>query len=245
MPFSFSTATGGVELAVVAVTPQHDDARLSRIVYLNRRVNNWYYYHGVPEIYVSEPVDIVADEDAFSYNGRDSANFQSPPHVGYASALVRQHQSTDRPWFEELLNRNHVITGQRVHLMLRDAEGNYGKDFTGILQSPPLQHQDNIYDWRVTLQDPTTLMVQSFANSATLLGPQDAISARTIGALIRTVCQAYADRTAGLTLDDVLDPEFEPDHFLSPWRGSGLTTKASGTFSSVWSTPKAHPLGST
>ena len=216
LPFSFSTATGGVELAVVAVTPQHDDARLSRIVYLNRQVNNWYYYHGVPEIYVSEPVDIVADEDAFSYNGRDSANFQSPPHVGYASALVRQHQSTDRPWFEELLNRNHVITGQRVHLMLRDADGNYGKDFTGILQSPPLQHQDNIYDWRVTLQDPTTLMVQSFANSATLLGPQDAISARTVGALIRTVCQAYADRTAGLTLDDVLDPEFEPDHFPVP-----------------------------
>ena len=218
IPFSFGgvSVPDSVELVISSVTPQHNDARLSRIVYLNRRVNNWYYYHGVPEIYVSEPVDIVADEDAFSYNGRDSANFQSPPHVGYASALVRQHQSTDRPWFEELLNRNHVITGQRVHLMLRDAEGNYGKDFTGILQSPPLQHQDNIYDWRVTLQDPTTLMVQSFANSATLLGPQDAISARTIGALIRTVCQAYADRTAGLTLDDVLDPEFEPDHFPVP-----------------------------
>ena len=218
IPFSFGgvAVPDSVELVISSVTPQHNDARLSRIVYLNRRVNNWYYYHGVPEIYVSEPVDIVADEDAFSYNGRDSANFQSPPHVGYASALVRQHQSTDRPWFEELLNRNHVITGQRVHLMLRDAEGNYGKDFTGILQSPPLQHQDNIYDWRVTLQDPTTLMVQSFANSATLLGPQDAISARTIGALIRTVCQAYADRTAGLVLDDVLDPEFEPDHFPVP-----------------------------
>ena len=216
LTFSFSTASGGAELVVIAVTPQHDDTRLSRIVYLNRRVNNWYYYHGVPEIYVSEPVQIVADEDAFSYNGRDSANFQSPPHVGYASALVRQHQSTDNSWFEQLLDRNHVITGQRVHIMLRDADGNYGKDFTGILQSPPLQHQDNIYDWRVTIQDPTTLMVQSFANSATLLGPQDAISTRTIGALIRTVCQAYAGRVSGLTLDDVLDPDFKPDNFPVP-----------------------------
>ena len=204
------------EVVVVALTPQHDNEGLSRIVYQQAQVGNWYYYHGVPEIYVSEPVDIVADEDAFSYNGRDSANFQSPPHVGYASALVRQHQNTDRPWFEELLNRNHVITGQRVHILLRDNEGHYGKDFTGILQSPPLQHQDNIYDWRVTLQDPTTLMVQSFANSATLLGPQDAVSARTVGALIRTVCRAYADRVAGLDIDDVLDPNFDPDDFPVP-----------------------------
>ena len=216
--FSFGgvAVPASAELVVVALIPQHANEGLSRIVYQHTRVNNWYYYHGVPEIYVSEPVDIVADEDAFSYNGRDSANFQSPPHVGYASALVRQHQGVDRPWFEELLNRNHVITGQRVHILLRDSDGHYGKDFTGILQSPPLQHQDNIYDWRVTLQDPTTLMVQSFANSATLLGPQDAIDTRTVGALIRRVCQAYADRTAGLTLEDVLDPGFVDDHFPVP-----------------------------
>ena len=218
IPFSFGgvTVPASAELVVVAVTPQHDDARLSRIVYRNQKVNNWYYYHGVPEIYVSEPLDIVANEDAFSYNGRDSANFQSPPHVGYASALVRQHQNTDQPWFEELLNRNHVITGQRVHMMLRDADGNYGKDFTGILQSPPLKHQDNIYDWRVSLQDPTTLMVQSFSNSATLLGPQDAMNTRTVGALIQRVAQSYADRVSGLTLDDVLDPNFAPGNFPVP-----------------------------
>ena len=216
--FSFGgvTVPASAELAVGSVSPQHDDARLSRIVYLNQRVNDWYYYHGVPEIYVSEPIDIVANEDAFSYNGRDSANFQSPPHVGYASLLVRQHQGADRPWFEELLNRNHVITGQRVHILLKDIDGNYGKDFTGILQSPPLQHRDNIYDWRVTLQDPTTLMVQSFSNSATLLGPQDDIATRTIGALIQRVCQSYADRVSGLTLDDVLDPDFVPDNFPVP-----------------------------
>ena len=216
--FSFSGASvpASAELVVVAVTPQHASARLSRIVYLNRQVNNWYYYHGVPEIYVSEPVDIVADEDAFSYNGRDSANFQSPPHVGYASALVRQHQTADNPWFEQLLNRNHVITGQRVHMMLRDSDGNYGKDFTGILQSPPLQHQDNIYDWRVTIQDPTALMVQSFSNSATLMGPQDAVATRTVGALIQRVAQSYANRVSGLTLDDVLDPDFAPANFPVP-----------------------------
>ena len=216
--FSFSGASvpASAELVVVAVTPQHASARLSRIVYLNRQVNNWYYYHGVPEIYVSEPVDIVADEDAFSYNGRDSANFQSPPHVGYASALVRQHQTADNPWFEQLLNRNHVITGQRVHMMLRDSDGNYGKDFTGILQSPPLQHQDNIYDWRVTIQDPTALMVQSFSNSATLMGPQDAVATRTVGALIQRVAQSYANRVSGLTLDDVLDPNFAPANFPVP-----------------------------
>ena len=215
-PFGGVTVPTSAELVVIAVTPQHDDPRLSRIVYRNQKVNNWYYYHGVPEIYVSDPLDIVANEDAFSYNGRDSANFQSPPHVGYASALVRQHQNTDQPWFEELLNRNHVITGQRVHMMLRDADGNYGKDFTGILQSPPLKHQDNIYDWRVSLQDPTTLMVQSFSNSATLLGPQDAMNTRTVGALIQRVAQSYADRVSGLTLDDVLDPNFAPANFPVP-----------------------------
>ena len=216
--FSFgSTAVSpGVQFVVAAVTPQHDDARLSRIVYRQQRLNNWYYYHGVPEIYVSDPLEIIASEDASSYNGRDSANFQSPPHVGYASAVVRQHQSADSPWFEELLDRNHVITGQRVHIMLRDKDYNYGKDFSGILQSPPIQHRDNIYDWRLSIHDPTTLMVQSFANSALLVGPQDAVSTRTVGALIQRVCQAYADRVANLNLDDVLDPTFDPDHFPVP-----------------------------
>ena len=216
--FSFGgvTVPTSVEFVVVAVSPQHDDARLSRIVYRQQRLNDWYYYHGVPEIYVSDPLEIIASEDASSYNGRDSANFQSPPHVGYASAVVRQHQSADSPWFEELLDRNHVITGQRVHIMLRDKDFNYGKDFSGILQSPPIQHRDNIYDWRLSIHDPTTLMVQSFANSALLVGPQDAVSTRTVGSLIQRVCQAYADRVANLNLDDVLDPAFDPDNFPVP-----------------------------
>ena len=161
----------------------------------------------------SDRLDIVADEEAFSYNGRDSANFQSPPHVGYASALVRQHQRTPNSWFEELLNRDHVVTGQRVHVLLEDEDGNFGKDFTGILQTPPLQHRDNIYDWRVQIQDPTTLMVQSFANSTILKGPADSV---TVGGAIRDVAREYSNRVAGLTLDDVLDPEFEADNFPVP-----------------------------
>lgn len=211
-----SSANDALRLAVIAVTPRHANStgnRLSNIIYRNRQLNDWYYYHGVPEIYVSDPIEVVAAEDAFSYNGRDSANFQSPPHVGYASALVRQHQSAERPWFEELLNRSHVITGQRVHILLEDENGNFGKDFTGILQSPPLQHQDNIYDWRVQVQDPTTLMVQSFANSTILKGPTDNV---TIGSAIREVAQAYANRIVGLTLDDVLDPEFDANLFPVP-----------------------------
>ena len=210
--FSFGTETIGdhLRVVVIAVTPQHDNNRLSYIAYRNQRINDWHYYHGVPEIYVSDRLDIVADEEAFSYNGRDSANFQSPPHVGYASALVRQHQRTPNSWFEELLNRDHVVTGQRVHVLLEDEDGNFGKDFTGILQTPPLQHRDNIYDWRVQIQDPTTLMVQSFANSTILKGPADGV---TVGSGIRDVAREYSNRVAGLELDDVLDPLFEPDNF--------------------------------
>ena len=116
-PFGTEPVGDHLRVVVVAVTPQHDHNGLSYIVYRNERINDWHYYHGVPEIYVSDRLDIVADEEAFSYNGRDSANFQSPPHVGYASALVRQHQRTPNSWFEELLNRDHVVTGQRVHVL--------------------------------------------------------------------------------------------------------------------------------
>ena len=215
-PFGGVTIDDHLRMVVIAVTPQHDNGdgnRLSRIVYRNEQINDWYYYHGVPEIYVSDPINVIAAEETFSYNGRDSANFQSPPHVGYASAVVRQHQSASNPWFEELLNRSHVITGQRVHILLEDEEGNYGKDFTGILQTPPLQHRDNIYDWRVSIQDPTTLMVQSFANSTILKGPADSV---TVGSAILDVARGYADRVAVLGLDDVLDPEFDASIFPVP-----------------------------
>ena len=210
---SSSGLTDLAEFAVVSLLPQHDNNRLSRIEYVARRQEHWYYYHGVEEIYVSEPIPIVADEEAFSYNGRDSANLQSPPHVGNFSALVRQHQSEPWSWFTELLNRDHVITGQRVHMLVGDQDGNYDKAATGVMQRPQFTHRDNIYDWRVTADDPTALMVQNFANSTTLEGPR--VPAYTVGDAILDTAQGYATQH-NLDLYDVITEDFDAADFPVP-----------------------------
>ena len=144
--FSFGgVAVGdGVEFVVIALTPQHDNERLSRIVYRQARVNNWYYYHGVPEVYVSDPlVSIVA-----------AMRKPSPTTAGTAPTSSRRPMwGMPLRWSVSTRARTRpVVRGSpepracdhrpaRPHTPGRDEDGNYGKDFTGILQSPPLQHQ--------------------------------------------------------------------------------------------------------
>ena len=200
-------------IVVVSLLPTHDNNRLSRIEYNHQNQNHWHYYHGVEEIFVSDPIEVVADEDAYVYSARDSANLQSPPHVYSFSAVVRQHQDEPFTWFTELLNQGHVITGQRVHMLVVDENLNYDKAGTGIMQTPQFTHRDNIFDWRMTADDPTALMVGNFANSTILHGPG---TPTTVGQALIETFQGYANQHNLDLYLHVLDPSFDADDFPVP-----------------------------